>query len=74
MKNPFKRPLRMGDREQIRAVNIMNGDELYCPVCYTTYDPAYHSVGETCRECRWGRLQAGAAVKKREEVTAGVGA
>lgn len=72
MKNPFKRPLRMGDREQIRAVKIMNGDELYCPVCYKTYDPDRHSVGEGC--CRTGKsrglLQAGAAVKTAEAANA----
>ena len=74
MKNPFKRPLRFGDREQIRAINIMNGDELYCPVCYAAYDPYGHGVGETCRQCRWGKLRAGAALQRAEEVTADAGA
>ena len=39
MPNPFKRPLRFGDPEQIAAIKAMNGENLYCPECYAEHDP-----------------------------------
>ena len=65
MRDPFDRPMRIGDRQQIRALAIMNGEFPYCPACYTQFDPDGRPYGEVdmrCPRCWKARLEAGAAM------------
>ena len=65
MPDPFDRPLRIGDPEQIAALAIMNGEFVFCPACYAQFDPEgrhYGEVGMSCPRCWQARLEAGAAM------------
>lgn len=61
--NPFSRPLRIGDAEQAQAIRVMNGPDLYCPVCF--YVPAEHGerawLGQSCPRCSLGHYVWGGA-------------
>ncbi len=47
----FRKPLKIGDHEQVRLMKIVNGNEGYCPACLMTGFPA-SDIGERCPGCR----------------------
>ena len=56
MPNPFNRPLTFGDAGQIAALRIMNGRDLYCPLCFREHDRICYSPGARCTRCHRGKL------------------
>jgi len=72
---PFDRPLVFGDREQVRAINAMNTDGLYCPACWAIYqdgqivaDGLFRETlgrGSRCPSCRRMHLLRGARHPRR---------
>lgn len=58
MPDPFAKPLRIGDPDQVRAMKAMNGEDLYCPKCYSVSFNGFE--GQKCGECGHGQLVWGA--------------
>ncbi|HUT58067.1 MAG TPA: hypothetical protein VNA25_09490 [Phycisphaerae bacterium] len=57
---PFDKPLTFGDPDQITAIQIMNGEDLYCTACWSTFDDSWNKSGRWCPECEGARLRWGA--------------
>lgn len=59
MSNPFDKPLRIGDADQVAGIKAMNGKWLYCPKCYAVFPGGFYR--QRCGHCGQGRLIHGAA-------------